>query len=278
MPDKMPDHTVNYDQVAPTYDRRFNVQKDRPIASALVELVPESGAGLVLEAGCGTGRWLVDLLDSRAVDRGCLFGLDRSAGMLAQAQCRQAGLQIVLGMAEWLPFPNGSFDLVYCVNALHHFQRPEQFIQQAFRLLAPGGRLAVIGMDPRHFLPQGDRSARARWYVYEYFEGSLETDLNRFPSWGRILDWMVGTGFESARLKLVEHIRDSKVGSAVWTDPFLEKNSTSQLILLTEEQYQQGLRRIEAALSKADADNQTVTFPVDLLIDMLVARKPDNRL
>jgi ubiquinone/menaquinone biosynthesis C-methylase UbiE len=273
----MPDHSVNYDQVAPTYNRRFAGQKDRPIATALFDLVHASRAGTVLEAGCGTGRWLADLLSGQVIEPGRLFGLDRSAGMLVQARGHQPGLLIVQGLAEALPFPDGSFDLIYCVNALHHFSQPRLFIQQAFRLLGPGGQLAIIGMDPRNFLPQANQPARAHWYVYEYFEGTLETDLVRFPSWGQVLDWMISAGFAFAQLQSVEHVRDSKTGSSVWSDPFLEKNSASQLILLTEEHYQQGLERMKAALSKAEAANQNLTFPVDLLIDMLVARKPDQR-
>jgi ubiquinone/menaquinone biosynthesis C-methylase UbiE len=272
----MSERSVNYDQIAPTYNRRFAGQKERPIASALVDLIEESGAGQVLEVGCGTGRWLMDLLACQAIEPGCLFGLDRSSGMLGQALDRRAGLQLVQGLAEMLPLPDNSFDLVYCVNALHHFNQPEQFIRQASRLLRPGGQLAVIGMDPRNFLARPDRPARARWYVYEYFPGTLETDLDRFPSWGQVLDWMILAGFDFARLERVEQVLDSKTGSAVWSDPFLEKNSTSQLILLTDEAYQQGLERMKATLSKAVAANQKLIFPVDLMIDMLVARKPDE--
>jgi ubiquinone/menaquinone biosynthesis C-methylase UbiE len=269
----MPGCSVNYDQVAPTYNRRFSNQKDRPIAVSLIELVRESRARRVLEIGCGTGRWLADLLAGQVTSPAGLFGLDRSAGMLAEASDRRLGLQIVQGLAEFLPFPAQSFDLVYCVNALHHFSQPDQFIHQAFQLLRPGGLLAVIGMDPRNFLEQHNQPARACWYVYEFFEGTLETDLLRFPSWGQILDWMTGAGFEFANYQPVETVRDSKIGAAIWSDPFLEKNSTSQLILLSDEAYQSGLDKIQSAMANA---NQKITFPVDLLIDMLVARKSDG--
>lgn len=272
----MPGRFVNYDQVAPTYNRRFSNQKDHPIAASLIELVRESNSRMVLEIGCGTGRWLADLQAAQICPLAGLYGLDRSAGMLAEAYDRRLGLQIVQGMAECLPFPAGSFDLIYCVNALHHFSQPDQFVHQAFRLLCPGGQLVVIGMDPRNFSQRPGRPARACWYVYEYFEGTLATDLLRFPSWGQILDWMTGAGFESADLQPVETVRDTKIGAAIWSDPFLEKNSTSQLILLTDEAYQTGLDKIRSALAKSTAANQTITFPVDLLIDRLVARKSDG--
>ncbi len=272
----MTGRSVNYDQVAPTYNRRFTDLEVRPIAAALIELVRESEARKVLEIGCGTGRWLADLLDSRAISPASLFGLDRSAGMLFEANGRRLGLQIVQGLAEFLPFPAATFDLVYCINAVHHFTQPQQFIHQAFSLLRPGGHLVVIGMDPRNCVDQPGRPVKASWYVYEFFEGTLETDLLRFPSWGQILDWMTGSGFEFACLQPVETVQDTKIGSAIWLDPFLEKNSTSQLILLSDEAYQVGLDKIRSALTKTTAANQTITFHVNLQIEMLVARKSDG--
>ncbi len=63
----------------------------------------------------------------------------------------------------YTPIPDASFHLVFCVNALHHFDQPRSFITEARRLLAPGGTLVIIGMDPH--------AGRDEWYVYQYFYG-----------------------------------------------------------------------------------------------------------
>jgi ubiquinone/menaquinone biosynthesis C-methylase UbiE len=249
---------VDYDQIAPVYDHRFTAGRMTGIAAALQALAGALRPRRILEVGCGTGHWLAGLLPTT----GQLCGLDLSAGMLQQAQKRDVPLDLVCGRASQLPYPDATFDLVCCVNALHHFQHQRVFIGEARRLLKPGGALAVAGMSP-----PGHRDC---WYLYRYFEGTYEADLARFPSWGKALDWMAGASFERIEWNVVEWIRKLHHGRAVWADPFLDKNSTSQLALLSDEAYAAGLDRIETALATAEATGQTLPFPVDLQIAMLV--------
>ena len=248
---------VNYDQIAPTYNRRFAGEWRSGTLVALEGLIQACGAVRVLEAGCGTGHWL----DKLTIPARQLVGLDFSAGMLAQAQERENTLALLQGRAEELPFPAGVFDLVYCVNAIHHFQRQAEFIRQAQRVLRRGGALAVQGMDPHH---QND------WYVYEYFEGTLATDLRRFPPWEQVMEWMSAAGFERLELSLAEEIEDPKTGAAVLTDPFLAKNACSQLALLSDQAYAAGLQRIRQALAEAEARGETLLFPNTIHIHQLV--------
>lgn len=252
---------VDYDRIAPGYDRRFTGGGTPGVAAALSALAGELGAEQILEVGCGTGHWLDGL---RAVGRG-LYGLDLSAGMLHQARRRQAALHLVRGRAGRPPFAGGSLDLVYCVNAIHHFDDPRGFVHEGARLLRPGGRLAVVGNDPR--------AEADRWYVYEYFAGTYETDLARFPSWDAVRDWMAGAGFTRLAWQPVEKIHDPKVGRAVLRDPFLEKDSASQLAMLSDEAYAAGLQRIEAALAAAEAVGETLTFAADLTMGMLTGQR-----
>jgi len=258
---------VDYDRIAPGYNRRFEENTTRGVLVALRSLVRDlagEGAGdgealSILEVGCGTGHWLAGLEGGHR-----LCGLDLSAGMLRQARQRPVPLDLVRGRAGRLPFAGGSFDLVYCVNAIHHFDDRPGFVAEARRLLRAGGALAVAGMDPRR--------ARASWYVYDYFPGTYETDLARFPSWGTVADWMIAAGFERLSWRIVETIYDAKVGRAVLRDPFLSKDATSQLTLLDDAAYAAGLERIERDLAAAEEAGGTLTFPTDLMLDMLVGR------
>jgi ubiquinone/menaquinone biosynthesis C-methylase UbiE len=251
---------VDYDRIAPTYDRRFTAGDDRSgtveaLRNVLHDLiVPKGRAPQILEVGCGTGKWLADIAEMPHMETPYVFGLDLSMGMLRQAYRRETPLGLTCGRAEQLPFPAATFDLVYCVNAIHHLDRPRAFIGEACRLLRTGGRLAVIGMDPH--------GRRERWYVYRYFKGVYETDLGRFPSWAQIADWMSAEGL-AIECQVVDHIWAPKVGRAVLDDPFIEQDSCSQLALLSQEAYQAGLRRIEAALDRAERAGQTLVFPVD---------------
>ena len=258
---------VDYDRIAPGYNRRFSEGSEKDgIAAALLALAkavaPAEGGdeAQILEVGCGTGYWLASLRP--ATDR--LYGLDLSAGMLAQARSREERLTLARGRACQLPFAGACADLVYCVNAIHHFQRQRDFVFEARRLLRPGGTLVVAGMDPR--------AHRHRWYVYDYFAGTYETDLDRFPSWGTAMDWMVEAGFEEIEWQIADRIQDHKVGREVFSDPFLRKDACSQLTLLTDEAYAAGLRRIATAVAEAEAKGTSITFATDLSQAMLAGR------
>jgi ubiquinone/menaquinone biosynthesis C-methylase UbiE len=258
----MSNRKVNYDRIAPSYDRRYASNGRQGVAVALQALASALAASRILEVGCGTGHWLAGL----DISSPKLYGLDLSAGMLAQARQRQENLALVRSRADQIPFPDGSLDLVYCVNAIHHFQQQPNFVAEARRVLRPGGALAVVGTDPR--------THRGGWYLYDYFDGTYETDLARFPSWGAILDWMVACDLQPVEWRIVEQILDHKVGRAVFADPFLQKDAVSQLSLLSDDAYAAGLARIEAALAAAEAAGETLTFPTDLLLAMLVGRVP----
>lgn len=253
---------VNYDRIAASYNRRFEADVARPrIAHALIELVQGTPAIDVLEVGCGTGHWLAQLHGE-----GCrTTGLDPSIGMLTQARQRALpGLRLAQGRGEQIPLAPQSFDVITCVNAIHHFDDGRSFIAESTRLLRPGGTLAVIGFDPH--------APADEWYVYEYFAGTRETDRARFPSRGQILNWMLAAGFGQVACRPIDRIYQSKPGRAVLDDPFLQKNSCSQLALLTEEAYAAGLDRIHSALAKAEARGETLAFRTDNVISMLVGR------
>ena len=253
-----------YDRIAPNYDQRFSGSQRAGTADALLSLAQVLNPERVLEVGCGTGRWLADL----GAHAGQAIGLDLSAGMLRQAQRRAASLLLIRGRAGSLPFPTASFDLVYCVNAIHHFRWPRLFVSEARRLLRPGGRLAVVGTDPR--------GSAGRSYIYRYFEGAYDTDLARFPSWGEVMDWMVDEGLEGVECRQVERILERKIGREVLDDPYLQRDACSQLALLTDEVYVAGLRRIESLVHQAESAGERAVFVTDIPIAMVSGQLPEE--
>jgi ubiquinone/menaquinone biosynthesis C-methylase UbiE len=252
---------VDYDRLAATYDQRFGTDSAAERGQALRQMVENSRAGRVLEVGCGTGHWLETLAPVST----SLFGLDASGGMVRQALAKQLPACLSQGYGEQLPCANEAFEVVFCVNALHHFAAPETFIADAARVLYKGGRLAVVGGDPHR--------GREQWYVYRYFAGAYETDRRRFPTWERVADWMKAAGFKQLEFAEVERIVDHKQGPAVLADPYLRKESSSQLALLSDEAYEQGLQRMKRALAEAEENGETVLFETELSIFMLSGRR-----
>lgn len=249
---------VDYNQVAPVYDVRFAYYggAQKGIGAALVDLAGQVHAQRVLEVGCGTGHWLRLLAPLSSQ----LYGLDLSLGMLGRARTTGAA-NLVQGSAEALPFPATIFDLVFCVSALHHFADPGAFIRAARRLLRPGGALAIIGLNPH--------SGRDNWYLYDCFPGTLQADLDRYPSPGEIMDWMIAAGFDVVRWQEAERLRDRRVGRDILAEPMLQKNATSQITLLTEEECSLGMARIRAAISNAEAIGKEAVFSVDVSLRMV---------
>ena len=111
---------------------------------ALVVAAELRGGECVLDLGCGTGHSTLAL----AARAGRIVGLDLTDAMLAEARrlARERGLanaSFERGDAEVLPYPDASFDVVTSRVSAHHYARPERAVQEAARVLRPGGRLVV---------------------------------------------------------------------------------------------------------------------------------------
>jgi ubiquinone/menaquinone biosynthesis C-methylase UbiE len=254
--------SLNYDRIATEYNQRYPSSQHWERGQALLDLARQVRAQTVLEVGSGTGFWL-NLLHTIVPD---VFGLDYSLGMIREAQRQPAPLKLLRGSAIQLPYRDQSFDFVCCVDAIHHFVDHRHFISEAFRVLKPGGALAVIGHDPHE--------GTSKWYIYDYFNGVLDTDLRRYPSGRSVVHCMDIEGFVTASTKTIEHILNVHVGEAVLRDPFLKKSATSQLALLSDGDYASGIRRLEQAIAGASTRQEKIIFSSDIYVQMFLGYKP----
>jgi SAM-dependent methyltransferase len=116
---------------------------EQRIAHELLELGP---GDTVLDIACGPGNFVREFAGAVG-RRGLVVGLDASPTMLARAveDTRTApNVAYVRGDAIRLPFRDDAFDAVCCFAALHLFDEPLAALDAMARVLAPGGRVAIL--------------------------------------------------------------------------------------------------------------------------------------
>lgn len=100
-----------------------------------------------LDIACGPGTFLGSL--GHSPDPGASVGIDLETRQLAFAQTRYGQARNIDGFvaarADALPFANGSFDLVTCIELIEHIpsDTARQLLAEIKRVMAPGGRLIL---------------------------------------------------------------------------------------------------------------------------------------
>jgi ubiquinone/menaquinone biosynthesis C-methylase UbiE len=254
--------SLKYDEIAAHYDRRYLVNDYSGVEQALLAFVGPDLPGRVLEVGCGTGHWLT-ALTGRV---GRVAGLDASYNMLAYARSKARPVFLAQGRAEHLPFVDAAFDRLFCINAFHHFDDKPGFLGEVRRVLQTGGAVMTIGLDPHVGVD--------RWYIYEYFEPVLEIDKRRYAPTGQIREWMRDARFSNVRTLEVQHLPALLAARTAIEEGRLDRGATSQLAVLSDEQYQQGIDRIHRALESAEAKGETLYLSADLRLYATYASVP----
>jgi SAM-dependent methyltransferase len=149
----------------------------------------------VLDLGSGGG---IDVLLSakRVGPTGKAYGLDMTDDMLAlalenKAKAGATNVEFLKGHIEAIPLPSNTVDVIIsnCVINLSGDKR--QVLREAFRVLRPGGRLAVSDVIVREGLPQSVKESMALWTGC--IAGALEEQ--------EFLDLLTEVGFEKASIE-----------------------------------------------------------------------------
>lgn len=132
---------VEYERMDAAEDRMWWY---RGLHANLLDALDEAAvtpAGRVLDAGCGTGGLLARL--RRAAPGRALLGLEGFEPAASRARAK-AGVPVVVGSVDALPFPDASFEAIVSADVLcHRSVDPARALREARRCLAPGGLLVL---------------------------------------------------------------------------------------------------------------------------------------
>ena len=209
--------------LGPTYDRYarlLSFGQDPRWRRFLVSRVDAGPGDRVLDVATGTGAVALELQRQR----GCtVVGLDQSAQMLEIARARLAGIELVEGDADHLPFPDSSFDGLTFTYLLRYVDDPAATLRELALVVRPGGTIAALEFSVpsaplwralwelwvRVGLPAAGRVISPGWAsVGDFLGPSIEGLWRRLPL-ARLLDLWREAGIDDV------HARRMSLGGGV---------------------------------------------------------------
>jgi len=187
---------------------------------------------MVLDAGCGTGRYSLGIGSRTGA---VVMGMDLSSGMLSRARKKMSGIWIQ-GDISKMPLENDSFDTVMIVLVLQHVDDEPQALSEARRVLKPGGQLVLVTVS----------HGRIRQHIIRHFPGAVRIDLDRFMPIPEMKWHLANIGFGD-----VHHhtVRSKPIESSVDDMIFrFRKRYISTLALVPEDDFERNLAVFEKNL------------------------------
>jgi ubiquinone/menaquinone biosynthesis C-methylase UbiE len=173
----------DYSRQASRYDRSRGVSPD--VFDAVARTIMAAPGRRLLDVGGGTGNYA-----SALRERGWIpTVLDASPDMRAQARAK--GLAVAAGDAAALPLSDGSYHAVTMISMLHLLTDWRAALDEARRVLAPGGVLAIMGLFAEHL--------REVTWAYDLFPSMRDHALPHRPSLGQILEQLPGASVTPLR-------------------------------------------------------------------------------
>lgn len=181
-------NVLYHDWESTTYDEKWSISYDQrciDYASGRFEAVAGKADWPyphALELGCGTGFFLLNLMQAGVITRGSVTDISPGMVQVAMRNAESLGLPVDgrVADAERIPYEDETFDLVVGHAFLHHLPDVEESLRESLRVLKPGGRFVFAG-EPTKW---GDRVARklgqATWWAT-----TTVTKASRLSAWRR---------------------------------------------------------------------------------------------
>jgi SAM-dependent methyltransferase len=118
-------------------DRHWWYRGRRTVIEGVVAGLRLPARARILDAGCGSGRNMIEL-----ARHGTVTGVELSETSVSLARERHAG-EVVAGSVLEMPFPADSFDLAVSLDVIEHLEDDLAALRELRRTVAPGGSLLI---------------------------------------------------------------------------------------------------------------------------------------
>lgn len=118
-------------------DRHWWYRGRRDVIERVIADLKLPARARILDAGCGSGRNMIEL-----ARHGTVSGVELSGPSVDVARARGAG-EVIAGSVLDMPFDSDSFDLSVCLDVIEHLEDDVGALRELRRVLAPGGSLLV---------------------------------------------------------------------------------------------------------------------------------------
>jgi ubiquinone/menaquinone biosynthesis C-methylase UbiE len=248
-----PKPKTDYDVASRTFDTiRSNPQNDW--TAALLRWGRIDADSLVLDIGCGTGRFSMGLIACCGAET---FGVDYSGGMLSRANTKARGIW-AQGDATHLPVADEKVDVAIMMLVLQHIDDEVMAISEAWRALKPGGRLVIATVS----------HARIRRHIMRHFPGLVDIDLARFIPVPEMKWHLRNVGFENVHSHVVKS--EPAVQSVESVIERFRKRYMSTLALVPKKDFEKNMTIFEMRMKKIYGSQ----VDIDVDINFIEARKP----
>lgn len=248
---------------------------------ALTAVVPKHNVNMVLDLGCGTGRFTAALAEAFECSA---IGVEPSAAMLDVARARLSEPPAVAGgsmsprhsqldsssdlsrhsnlhfniawrqaAAENLPLEAEAVDLVFMSQVFHHLVHPRRALQEIHRVLTARGYLGIRN---------GMREENGRLAWLQFFPAAREIEEQRTPSRAELTDAVGSQSFA-----LISHRTIDQLFAASHEEYFekISRRGLSSLIAISDQDFQSGLEEFRDWANSQPPD-APIHEPVDLFI------------
>ncbi len=118
-------------------DRHWWYRGRRTVLDGVIAGLGLPGGARILDAGCGSGRNMVEL-----ARYGTVTGVELSETSVALARARKTG-EVIAGSILEMPFADDSFDLAVSLDVIEHLEDDLAALRELRRTVAPGGALLI---------------------------------------------------------------------------------------------------------------------------------------